>query len=670
MSIGQISICQSKKEKVYDNQRKGEAGCYLSHYNVIKGVRKTLQSFKSLSNCHCGKNENLKREAYQDLLRYRSVMILEDDTGFGMMNADRVSASLKGSGRIFYEAMSEMPDDWDMFYWMTYCRESLPNETYKPHLVKVNGGFSAIGYAVNYLMYDRLLQILAIIEDENNHLLVPVDSIYAAIHREFRCYAVIPSIAYQKIGVSTINSSYTPEVIRFSTLSLPINLEEIKCLNTCCNSSLMVYVSFIYSENIEGTNKKIIYITPGYWGDLFQENNPVFNRDDCLAPMCRLREKAAEKGFDVRMANPFQELGEFEYLIVFEVFPDQIQAVSKYPKEKLILFLWEPPSVLPQNYDPEYHKHFSKVYTWHDDLVDNKKYFKFYYPVFHEMIDQPESFASKKLATLIGCNKHSQHPNELYSHRINVIKLYESKCDPSFDLYGKWWPEDLKVYKGPITRKVDILKKYRFNYAYENIKGVPGYVTEKIFDSFQAGTVPIYWGAPNVTHYIPADCFIARENFNNEEELFHFLQNMSETEYEKYLANIRNFMKSDKKNPYTSDYFTDFMIDLFNSKTPSSNDHIPESAASVYSQIEDPLHPTDQDYLKIQNYLTTGKRNEIRELGGYYEGLARNFKMIGNTQKNYQKVAQLLFTAIWMKKKTVSSPMHLLTKITPMLCVN
>jgi hypothetical protein len=393
---------------------------------------------------------------------------------------------------------------------------------------------------------------------------------------------------------------------------------------------LLIAFSLAYSEEVEGEKKKIIYITPGYWGELFAENNPMFNRDDCLAPLCRLREKAAEKGFDVRMANPFHELEEFEYLIVFEVFPDQIQAVSKYPKEKLILFLWEPPSVLPQNYQAEFHALFSKVYTWHDDLVDNQKYFKFHYPVFHEMIAESVEYESKKLATLIACNKRSQDPNELYSHRLNVIKLYEGKEEDNFDLYGKWWPEGMKVYKGPVSRKVDILKKYRFNYAYENIKGTPGYVTEKIFDTFQAGTVPIYWGASNVTKYVPADCFIDREKFNSEEELYQYLQGMSKEEYEKFLTNIRNFMKSDRKNPFTSEYFTNFMIDLFNSKTPPPAPSIAENAVSLYADIKDPLHPTDEDYRKIQDYLTSGKREEIAGLGEYYAGLARNFKVIGD----------------------------------------
>jgi GR25 family glycosyltransferase involved in LPS biosynthesis len=203
----------------FDNQRRGEAGCYLSHYNIIKGVKEKFdKAFKTYQEAIAEKNEDMKKEAYQDLLKYRSVMILEDDIGFGLRDESRVNTSLKGSGKIFYEAISDLPAEWDMFYFMTYCRKETPNEVYKPHLIKVNCGFSAIAYVVNYSMYDRLVKELAAIEDPNCHFVLPVDSLYAKIHSKCRCYAVSPSIAYQKIGMSTINSSFTSEVIQFQPL--------------------------------------------------------------------------------------------------------------------------------------------------------------------------------------------------------------------------------------------------------------------------------------------------------------------------------------------------------------------------------------------------------------------------------------------------------------------
>lgn len=304
---------------------------------------------------------------------------------------------------------------------------------------------------------------------------------------------------------------------------------------------------------------KRVYITPGLWGQLFASNNPLFNRDNCLDVMVNLRQVAAQAGYELLQADSILSLKDFEYLIVFDIFVDQLPYLEQYPKEKLILFLWEPPSVMPDNYNLEFHKYFSKIYTWNDDLIDGQKYFKFYYPVFRPMIAEPIDFFFRRLGTLIGCNKTSSFPGELYSERIRVIEFFENTPGAEFDLYGKWWPSSYKNYQGPIERKVDYLKNYKFCFAYENVQGIPGYITEKIFDCFQAGCVPIYWGAPNITTYIPENCFIGREDFETDEDLYQFLVNMTKDEYNAYITNIQKYLMSEEAQKYSIDYF----INLF-----------------------------------------------------------------------------------------------------------
>ncbi len=307
--------------------------------------------------------------------------------------------------------------------------------------------------------------------------------------------------------------------------------------------------------------KKTIYITPGQTVDLFAVNNPVFNRDNGLEKFCRLRDALAAEGYDLVQTHTLDGLKDFEYLIVSEIPVDQLEKIKQYPKEKLILILWEPPSVSPQDHNPEFHEPFSKVFTWRDDLVNDTKYFKFYYPDLHPMISDPIAFESKKLCTMIACNKSSSNPNELYTERLKVIQFFENSKILDFDLYGKFWPSPLKTYKGPIEKKVDILKAYKFCFAYENIKGVPGYVTEKIFDCFQAGCVPIYWGAPNVTAYIPKECFIAREDFDSNEALYNYLKNMDKARYDEYINHIQAYLKSDKAQLYSIDNFVKIVMD-------------------------------------------------------------------------------------------------------------
>lgn len=307
---------------------------------------------------------------------------------------------------------------------------------------------------------------------------------------------------------------------------------------------------------------KKIYITPGAWGELFAIDNPIYNRDGCLEVLYKLRQIAAEKGYELEQANSLDHLADFEYLICFDIFQDQLAQLERFPKEKLVAFLWEPPTIFPDNYNRDYHRYFSKIYTWRDDLVDNKKYFKFYYPVYRPLIPMTIDFYWKRLSTMVACNKYSDHPQELYSERRRVIDFYEELRNDDFDLFGKAWPAQYRTYRGPIDKKVDFLPYYRFSYCYENVYGIPGYVTEKIFDCFQSGTVPIYWGAPNVTDYIPKNCFIAREDFASDFALYEYLKNMDAAQYDVYMKNIEQFLQSDKARLYSIDNFIRIFMEL------------------------------------------------------------------------------------------------------------
>lgn len=309
------------------------------------------------------------------------------------------------------------------------------------------------------------------------------------------------------------------------------------------------------------TKKKKVYISPGYWGELFSISNPVFNRDGCLEVLYQLRAKAREEGFELFQADDLNHLEDFEYLIVFEVIPEQLPMLKKYPKEKLILFLWEPPSVIPENYKTENHELFSKVYTWNDTLIDGQKYFKLYYPVMKPMLKNPIPFNEKKLCTLIACNKHSDYPGELYSERRNLVDFFENANTNDFTLFGRGWP-DYKNYAGAITTKADVLPRFRFCFAYENIRDIPGYITEKIFDCFHASVVPVYWGASNIRDLVPDNCYIDRTQFVDNASLYAFLKQIDEQTHNQYLENIKTFLNSEAVKAYSREQFIESFISL------------------------------------------------------------------------------------------------------------
>jgi alpha(1,3/1,4) fucosyltransferase len=322
-------------------------------------------------------------------------------------------------------------------------------------------------------------------------------------------------------------------------------------IRTIAFTSILLYVftSLSTPEFEKQATNKTIYITSGQWGNLFDITNPFLNSDDQRQPTHQLRLALNKMGYSVKQADSITNLKDVALLITFDIPP------FHQLKDKLIAFLWEPPSTVPHNYDTSYHNYFSRIYTWNDSMVDGALYHKFYYPAFNTMIDNPIDFHQKKFCTLIASNKYSPHPDELYSARKDAISFFQQNT-ASFQFYGyNWDASKWSSYRGPIARKLDVLKQYKFCICYENIKNVPGYITEKIFDCFRAGCVPIYWGAPNVELSIPKNCYIDRQCFSNNSDLFQFLCTVDEQTYQNYLDAIKIFLSSEQAKLYSIEHF-------------------------------------------------------------------------------------------------------------------
>jgi len=72
--------------------------------------------------------------------------------------------------------------------------------------------------------------------------------------------------------------------------------------------------------------------------------------------------------------------------------------------------------------------------------------------------------------------------------------------------------------------------------------------------------VPIYWGATNITDYIPENCYIDRRQFNSEQELYDFLTHMTAEEYQKYIDSIQYYLQSTAAKLFSTIYFVDTML--------------------------------------------------------------------------------------------------------------
>jgi len=98
---------------------------------------------------------------------------------------------------------------------------------------------------------------------------------------------------------------------------------------------------------------------------------------------------------------------------------------------------------------------------------------------------------------------------------------------------GRWFVDKtLSVFDNKTV--IEHLENYTFNLVLENCNGT-GYVSEKIYDSFMAGCIPLYLGnidenLPN----IPKNMYIDLRKFVDVDEINKFIVNLTDDDIRKY----------------------------------------------------------------------------------------------------------------------------------------
>jgi hypothetical protein len=189
---------------------------------------------------------------------------------------------------------------------------------------------------------------------------------------------------------------------------------------------------------------------------------------------------------------------------------------------------------------------------------------------------------------MIASNKsaNAHDSRELYSERVKVIRWFQDHAPEHFDLYGYRWDQPppsvgrvgrglalligksyrfagykpFPSHRGPIRSKAEVLRRYKFAICFENAKDFNGYVTEKIFDCFAAGCVPIYLGANNISELIPDDCFIDYRNFGSFAKCYEYMCSVSEEQLKRYQLAISNFLGSQKAAPFDPATFAETIV--------------------------------------------------------------------------------------------------------------
>jgi alpha(1,3/1,4) fucosyltransferase len=315
------------------------------------------------------------------------------------------------------------------------------------------------------------------------------------------------------------------------------------------------------------------------------KKNRIFSkemRDQCNACYIELKESLLESG--LALATEDLHPPEMSALVI-DVNAHNWKKRSRGGPIRYLITV-EPPVICSDNWLPAAHLQYQKVFTWNDTLVDNRKYFLLRYAHNLGVESGLPGFEDRNFAAMIIGFKASSSPQELYSARFETIRWFLRTRPTDFRLYGAGWPNRLRppasprverylsrplnflvspffqkndCYVGPVADKVQTFKNYRFAFCYENTHSVPGYITEKIFDAFRAGCVPVYLGPPNTSDHIPSDCYIDRREFSTHEELYAHLKGISASEFMQYQGRIRSYLGSPMARQFTPSHVAEIL---------------------------------------------------------------------------------------------------------------
>ncbi|OGY66049.1 MAG: hypothetical protein A3A04_00585 [Candidatus Harrisonbacteria bacterium RIFCSPLOWO2_01_FULL_40_28] len=280
--------------------------------------------------------------------------------------------------------------------------------------------------------------------------------------------------------------------------------------------------------------------------------------------------------------------------------PNHTKQLRKFGVRLAVLVALEQPLYTPWFYwhlkkESEYFDHtftYGSLKGW----VSSRSRFNLFvaYNIFPNKPLVQVPFENKKYLTLINSNHRIHYAKRMYTKLMNYIEpmptlenseqyiarlraIQYFSSDPRFDLYGTWWDKPVRytrgiydeaikeAYRGVVDDKIETLRNYKFALCFENcILG--GLITEKITDALIAGCVPVYWGAPDVTDFIPSGCFIDFREFNYDfSKLEHYLNSMNEATYNHYIENIEAFIVSNATYVLSANKYMNDLIEIFES---------------------------------------------------------------------------------------------------------
>lgn len=146
-----------------------------------------------------------------------------------------------------------------------------------------------------------------------------------------------------------------------------------------------------------------------------------------------------------------------------------------------------------------------------------------------------------------GIHQKSKNVSMVYSNKTELeghrLRHQVAESVLGLDLYGRGT-------KNPIEDKETALLDYRYSVVIENSRA-KGYFTEKLMDCLVTGTIPIYWGCPNIGDFFDVRGFHV---VNNLQDIKDIVQNLGQSDYNSKMEYIKTNLNLAMKYTTTEDW--------------------------------------------------------------------------------------------------------------------
>jgi len=265
--------------------------------------------------------------------------------------------------------------------------------------------------------------------------------------------------------------------------------------------------------------------------NLFDTNNPETNKcfngywPECLKEIEYIRPPLLN----------FDGISLFTDELCFHPIVDRIN--SKYK----IAWAMESPVVKPHVYDyiSNIEDKFDYILLSNKQKFTSSKYRKMHFGCCWVTEPYCKLYTKTKMLSIVASNKNWA-PGHKLRHDVISRKLHSE-----LELWGSGY----RWFSDEPTDRVKPFEPYRYLIVIENCQ-YPGYFTDKIIDCFATGTIPIYWGDPEIHTLFNSKGFYI---WNTIDELYEILNKISIDDYESKLeyvkenySKFKNFSSPDK----------------------------------------------------------------------------------------------------------------------------